>query len=250
MQENLSWSLTLVVGFFRSDFLRQCEKSQDNRVKKQEQKLEQDSACVVCPKMINSVCGPEQIICFLLTKQNKLIFCFHFKKPSACKRWPHTSLWTALHIDLWFWKERLSCVLNCRLLLPAQELSSGEWWAFRETNGSPLCLLTIHKLLIYNLNNRVFGISKTIVIILIYIAFILLYVSLPDKSLLSFQDYHKIRYRSRFKELCFTYVGCWLPKGKDVLFFFSHCLFWLFLYRQGFWAKPLIIFVLMFYIVY
>lgn len=139
-------------------------------------------------------------------------------------------------------------MLNCRLLLPAQELSSGEWCAFRETNGSPLCLLTIHKLLIYNLNNQVFGVSKTIVIILTYIAFILLYVSLPNKSLLSFQDYQKIRYRSCFKGLYLTYVGCWLAKGKDV--FFLHCLFWLLLYRQGFWAKPLIIFVLMFYIVY
>lgn len=45
-----------------SNFLRKCENSQDNHLEKSEQKLEQDSACVVCPKMINSVCGPEQII--------------------------------------------------------------------------------------------------------------------------------------------------------------------------------------------
>lgn len=69
--------------FFLSNFLRKCENSQDNHLEKSEQKLEQDSACVVCPKMINSVCGPEQIICFSLTDQNKLIGLFSLHKTSC-----------------------------------------------------------------------------------------------------------------------------------------------------------------------
>lgn len=83
MQQNLSWNLTLKVGFFRSDFLWQCENIQNNNSEKSEQKLEQVSTCEVFPKMINSVCGPEQIICFSLTEQNKLMLLFSAQKTSC-----------------------------------------------------------------------------------------------------------------------------------------------------------------------
>lgn len=83
MQQNLSWSLTLKVGFFRSDFLRQRENIQNNNLEKSEQKLEQVSTCEVCPKMINSVCGPERVICFSLTEQNKLMLLFSVQKTSC-----------------------------------------------------------------------------------------------------------------------------------------------------------------------
>lgn len=66
------------VGFFRSDSETMWE-----HLEKSEQKLEQVSTHAVCPKMINSVCGPEQIICFSLAEQNKLIFLFSLQKTSC-----------------------------------------------------------------------------------------------------------------------------------------------------------------------
>jgi len=60
--------------------LTYCENIQDKNLEKSEHKLEQVSTRAVCPKMINSVCGPEEIFFFPLTEQNKLIFLFSVQK--------------------------------------------------------------------------------------------------------------------------------------------------------------------------